>query len=165
MLPRLKNEIRALLVSLGFSDEPRSLQSKKECWKILDALKSNNACVLKAQSAGRMFEIIERNRRKRKDNWKVAGWTDRRRWDGKHPNDNPWLRKNHGMDNQGLNRRHIKFCCGKYAAFCELVHWGQDSNGTIHYGKITKRRLMNCESVLYSSGWEFEVAKILRNGE
>ncbi|MBO4727317.1 MAG: CotH kinase family protein, partial [Spirochaetaceae bacterium] len=55
-----KNEIHALLVSLGFSDELRSLQSKKGRQKILDTLESNNDYVLEAQSVKLMFEIIER---------------------------------------------------------------------------------------------------------
>ena len=41
-----KNEIHALLVSLGFADELRSLQSKKGCQKVLDTLESNSDYVL-----------------------------------------------------------------------------------------------------------------------
>ena len=55
-----KNEIHALLVSLGLSDELRSLQSKKGRQRVLDTLESNNDYVLEAQSVKLMFEIIER---------------------------------------------------------------------------------------------------------
>ena len=54
-----KNEIHALLVSLGLSDELRSLQSKKGRQKILDTLESNNDYVLEAQSVKLMLEIID----------------------------------------------------------------------------------------------------------
>ena len=37
-----KNEVPALLVSMGLKDEQRSLQSKKGRQKILDVLESNN---------------------------------------------------------------------------------------------------------------------------
>ena len=54
-----KNEIHALLVSMGLPDELRCLQSKKGRQKILDTLESNNDYVLEAQSVKLMFTIIE----------------------------------------------------------------------------------------------------------
>ena len=54
-----KNEVHGLLVSLGLSDELRSLQTKKGRQKVLDVLESNNDYVLEAQSVKLMFLIIE----------------------------------------------------------------------------------------------------------
>ena len=48
-----KNEIHALLVSLGLSDELRSLQSKKGRQRILDTLESNNGS-LRSTAARRL---------------------------------------------------------------------------------------------------------------
>ena len=55
----IKNEIHALLVSIGFEDEARSLQSKKGRQKVLEALKSNPDTVLEAQSVELMIHNIE----------------------------------------------------------------------------------------------------------
>ena len=38
----------------------------------------------------------------------------------------------------------------KYAAFCGLVPWVQDSNETIHHGKITKRGPQELRISFYS---------------
>jgi len=55
-----KNEVHALLVSMGLPDELRSLQSKKGRQKILDTLESHSDLVLEAQSVKLMFQIIDR---------------------------------------------------------------------------------------------------------
>ena len=135
-----KNEIHALLVSLGLSDELRSLQSKKGRQRILDTLEPNDDYVLEAQSVKLMFEIIERIEESvkiiekqlvelTKDDemvnrlitirgcGKITAWTIR-------------------AYTEDISR----FATAKkYAAFCGLVPWVQDSNETIHHGKITKR--------------------------
>ena len=135
-----KNEIHALLVSLGLSDELRSLQSKKGRQRILDTLESNNDYVLEAQSVKLMFEIIERNEESVKIIEKQL----------------VELTKEDEMVNRLLTIRGCgkitawtiraytedisRFATAKkYAAFCGLVPWVQDSNETIHHGKITKR--------------------------
>ena len=135
-----KNEIHALLVSLGLSDELRSLQSKKGRQKVLDTLESNNDYVLEAQSVRLMFEIIERIEERVKTIEKQLSELTK--------------------DDEMVNRLMTIRGCGKitawtiraytedisrfatakkYAAFCGLVPWVQDSNETIHHGKITKR--------------------------
>lgn len=135
-----KNEIHALLVSLGLSDELRSLQSKKGRQKILDTLESNNDYVLEAQSVKLMLEIIERIEESVKIIEKQISELTK--------------------DDEMVNRLMTIRGCGKitawtiraytedisrfttakkYAAFCGLVPWVQDSNETIHHGKITKR--------------------------
>ena len=135
-----KNEIHALLVSLGLSDELRSLQSKKGRRKVLDTLESNNDYVLEAQSVKLMFEIIERIEESVKSIEKQL----------------VELTKEDEMVNRLLTIRGCgkitawtiraytedisRFASAKkYAAFCGLVPWVQDSNETIHHGKITKR--------------------------
>ena len=136
----LKNEVHALLVSLGLQDELRSMQSKKGRQKILDTLESNNDYVLEAQSVKLMFEIIERQEESIKEVEKQL--TE--------------LTKNDEMVNRLMTIRGCgkitawtiraytedisRFASAKkYAAFCGLVPWVQDSNETIHHGKITKR--------------------------
>lgn len=127
-------------MSLGFSDELRSLQSKKGRQRILDTLESNNDYVLEAQSVKLMFEIIERIEESVKIIEKQISELTK--------------------DDEMVNRLMTIRGCGKitawtiraytedisrfatakkYAAFCGLVPWVQDSNETIHHGKITKR--------------------------
>ena len=135
-----KNEIHALLVSMGLPDELRCLQSKKGRQKILDTLESNNDYVLEAQSVKLMFTIIEQMENGVKTVEKqLTELTE---------------------EDEMVNRLMTIRGCGKitawtiraytedigrfatakkYAAFCGLVPWVQDSNETIHHGKITKR--------------------------
>ena len=131
-----KNEIHALLVSLGLSDELR----RKGRQRIMDTLESNNDYVLEAQSVKLMFEIIERIEESVKIIEKQL----------------VELTKEDEMVNRLLTIRGCgkitawtiraytedisRFATAKkYAAFCGLVPWVQDSNETIHHGKITKR--------------------------
>ena len=135
-----KNEIHALLVSMELPDELRCLQSKKGRQKILDTLESNNDYVLEAQSVKLMFTIIEQMENGVKTVEKqLTELTE---------------------EDEMVNRLMTIRGCGKitawtiraytedigrfatakkYAAFCGLVPWVQDSNETIHHGKITKR--------------------------
>ena len=135
-----KNEIHALLVSMGLPDELRSLQSKKGRQKILDTLESNDDYVLEAQSVKLMFSIIEQMENSVKTVEKQLAE----------------LTKNDEMVNRLMTIRGCgkitawtiraytedisRFATAKkFAAFCGLVPWVQDSNETIHHGKITKR--------------------------
>src|SRR5574344_238603 len=135
-----KNEIHALLVSMGLPDGLRCLQSKKGRQKILDTLESNNDYVLEAQSVKLMIAIIEQMENGVKTVEKqLTELTE---------------------EDEMVNRLMTIRGCGKitawtigaytedigrfatakrYAAFCGLVPWVQDSNETIHHGKITKR--------------------------
>lgn len=135
-----KNEVHALLVSMGLPDELRCLQSKKGRQKILDTLESQGDNVLEAQSVKLMFEIIEQMQ----DSVKTI---ERQLTE---------LTKDDEMVNRLLTIRGCgkitawtiraytedisRFASAKkYAAFCGLVPWVSDSNETVHHGKITKR--------------------------
>ena len=135
-----KNEVHALLVSMGLSDELRSLQSKKGRQKVLDTLLSHSDLVLEAQSVKLMFQIIDQMAESVKTIEKQLAELTK--------------------DDEMVNRLMTIRGCGKitawiiraytedidrfanakkYAAFCGLVPWVQDSNETVHHGKITKR--------------------------
>lgn len=132
-----KNEIHALLVSLGLSDELRSLQSKKGRQRILDTLESNDDYVLEAQSVKLMFEIIERIEESVKIIEKQISELTK---------DDEMVKRLMTIRGCGkitawtIRADISRFATAKkYAAFCGLVPWVQDSNETIHHGKITKR--------------------------
>jgi len=135
-----KNEVHALLVNMGLSDELRSLQSKKRRQKILDTLESNNDYVLEAQSEKLMFQIIdqmtesvkiiEKQFTKLTKDDEMVNRLMTIRGCGKII---AWTIRAYTEDISGFAS------AKKYAAFCGLVPWVQDSNETIHHGKITKR--------------------------
>lgn len=135
-----KNEVHALLVSLGIKDELRCLQSRKGREKVLSILKNNPNYKLEALSVQLIFEIIDEMQNKIKE---IENHLDD-------------ILKNDAMVKRLLTIRG----CGKitawiiraytedidrfsnskrYASFCGLVPWVQDSNKTVHHGKITKR--------------------------
>ena len=136
----VKNEIHALLVSLGLEDQLRSLQSKKGRQRVLDVLESQGDYVLEAQTVKLLLSIIDKNAESIKEIEKKLAE----------------LTKEDEMVQRLLTIRG----CGvitawtirayteditrfanakKYAAFCGLVPWVQDSNETVRHGKITKR--------------------------
>ena len=134
-----KNEIHALLVSMGFSDELRSLQTKKGRRKILDTLESNDDYVLEAQSVKLMVSIIEQ--------MEVSVKTVEKQLEELTEDDEmvsrlltirgcgkitAWTIRAYTEDISRFSN------AKKYAAFCGLVPWVQDSNETVHHGKITK---------------------------
>lgn len=134
-----KNEIHALLVSMGMQDETRSLQSKKGRQKVLDALESNNDYVLEAQSVKLMLEIIDTFAEKikiiekqleelTKDDEMVKLLLTIRGC-GKIT---AWIIRAYTEDiTRFANSK-------KYAAFCGLVPKVKDSNDTVHHGSITR---------------------------
>ena len=132
----MKNQIHALLTAEGMEDVKGSLQSKRGRKQVLDTLKeSKNGLV-----AQPLFETIERleedvkgiekelRRLTEGDSvveqlktipgcgeilaWTIRAWTD-------------------DIKRFGSSK--------KYAAYCGLVPWVQNSNETVHHGKITKR--------------------------
>ena len=135
-----KNEVHALLVSMGLKDELRSLQSKKGRRKVLDTLSSHRDLVLEAQSVKLMIGIIEQMSQSvkvierqlselTKDDEMVCRLMTIRGC-GKIT---AWTIRSYTED---IGR----FASAKkYAAFCGLVPWVQDSNRSVHHGKITKR--------------------------
>lgn len=135
-----KNEVHALLVSMGLNDELRSLQSKKGRQKVLDTLLSHSDLVLEAQSVRLMFQIIDQMSESVKVIEKQLAELTKEdemvqrlmtiRGCGKIT---AWIIRAYTED---IGR----FASAKkYAAFCGLVPWVQDSNETVHHGKITKR--------------------------
>lgn len=135
-----KNEVHALLVSMGLNDELRSLQSKKGRQKVLDTLLSHGDLVLEAQSVKLMFQIIDQMSESVKiiekqltELTKEDEMVNRLmtiRGCGKIT---AWIIRAYTEDISRFPN------AKKYAAFCGLVPWVQDSNETIHHGKITKR--------------------------
>ena len=134
-----KNEIHALLVSLGMQDETRSLQSKKGRQKVLDALESNDDYVLEAQSVKLMLEIIDTFQEKvkiiekqleelTKDDEMVKRLKTIRGC-GKVT---AWIIRAYTEDISRFSNSK------KYAAFCGLVPKVKDSNETVHHGSITR---------------------------
>lgn len=136
----IKNEVHALLVSLGLQDELRSLQSKKGRQRVLEALESNNDYVLEAQSVKLMFEIIERQEKSIKE---VENQLSELTKDDEMVNRLMTIRgcgKITAWTIRAYTEDISRFATAKkYAAFCGLVPWVQDSNETVHHGKITKR--------------------------
>ena len=130
-----KNEVHALLVSMGLPDELRSLQSKKGRRNILDTLESNNDYVLEAQSVQLMFQIIDRMTESVKTIEKQLAELTK---DDEMVNRLMTIR-GCGKITAWTIRAYTEDISKKYAAFCGLVPWVQDSNATIHHGKITKR--------------------------
>ncbi len=132
----VKNQIHALLTGLGMKDSRATLQSKRGRQKILDALrKADSELVVQP-----LFETIEQLEKSVKSIeselekltegdrtvellmtipgcGKIGAWTIRAFTDD-------------------INR----FASAKkYSAYAGLVPWVQNSNETVHHGKITKR--------------------------
>lgn len=135
-----KNEVHALLVSLGMEDKRRSLQSKKGRQAVLDVLKSQSDNELEAQSVELMFGMIDLMSENVK---KVEKQLSQILTEDKMVNHlltfrgcgpiTAWTIRAYTDDIK-------RFKSGKkYAAFCGLVPWVQNSNETIHHGRITKR--------------------------
>ncbi len=135
-----KNEVHALLVSLGLEDTKRSLQSKKGRQAVLDVLESHSDYELEAQSVRLMFEMIdllsENVKKAEKQLSQIMA-------------DDPMVKRlltfrGCGPITAWTIRAYTddikRFSSAKkYAAFCGLVPWVQNSNQTVHHGKITKR--------------------------
>lgn len=135
-----KNEVHALLVSMGLQDDLRNIQSKKGRQKVLDTLASQSDLVLEAQSVKLMFEIIgqmeagvktvEKQLHELLDEDEMVKRLLTIRGCGPIT---AWTIRAYTEDISRFSD------AKKYAAFCGLVPWVQDSNKTVHHGKITKR--------------------------
>ena len=135
-----KNEVHALLVSMGLKDELRSLQSKKGRQEILNVLESRSDLVLEAQSVKLIFEIIDKM---------SEGVKTLERQLGELTKDDEMVQRlmtirGCGKITAWIIRAYTEEIdrfpnAKKYAAFCGLVPWVSDSNETIRHGKITKR--------------------------
>jgi transposase len=132
----VKNQIHGLLTGLGLKDTKASLQSKRGRQKILDTLeKADNGLVVQP-----LFKIIEnleenvkqleRELEKLTENDKVVELLMTINGCGKVT---AWTIRAFTDD---ISR----FASAKkYSAYAGLVPWVQNSNETIHHGKITKR--------------------------
>jgi transposase len=132
----VKNQIHALLTGLGMKDTKASLQSKRGRQKILDTLKkADNELVVQPlfdtiEQLEKSVKSIEAELEKLTEGdrtvellmtipgcGKIGAWTIRAFTDD-------------------INR----FASAKkYSAYAGLVPWVQNSNETIHHGRITKR--------------------------
>lgn len=134
-----KNEIHALLVSLGLEDELRCLQSKKGRQKVLDTLESKNDCVLEAQSVRLMIGII--------DTFQESVKAIERQIEELMKDDEMVRRlmtiRGCGKITAWTIRAYTEDIARfptakKYAAFCGLVPKVKDSNETVRHGSITR---------------------------
>ena len=135
-----KNEVHALLVSTGLQDDLRSIQSKKGRQKVLDTLSSHSDLVLEAQSVKLIFEIIG----KLEESVKLVEKQLHELLDGDEMIERLLTIRGCGPVTAWTIRAYTedigRFAnAKKYAAFCGLVPWVQDSNKSVHHGKITKR--------------------------
>jgi len=132
----MKNQIHALLTAEGLEDAKGSLQSKRGRKRVLDALKEwKNGLV-----AQPLFETIERI----EENVKGMEEQCRRLTDGDKVVQ--LLKSIPGCGEIGAWTIRAwtddikRFSSSKkYAAYAGLAPWVQNSNETVHHGKITKR--------------------------
>jgi transposase len=131
----VKNQIHALLTGLGMQDSKASLQSKRGRQKILDALKAENGLVVQP-----LFETIERL----EENVKMIEKELEKLTEGDEtvrllltiPGCGPITAWTIRAFTDDINRFSS---AKKYSAYAGLVPWVQNSNETVHHGRITKR--------------------------
>lgn len=132
----VKNQIHGLLTGLGIKDTKASLQSKRGRQKILDTLeKADNGLVV--QPLFKIIENLEENVKqleseleKLTENDKVVKLLMSMDGCGKVT---AWTIRAFTDDIKRFSSSK------KYSAYAGLVPWVQNSNETIHHGKITKR--------------------------
>ncbi len=139
-LVSLKNQVHALLLSYGIETKRGQLQSKKERQRILSGFEDHKSFGSAARAVKPLLDTINQVYGEVKKLEKVLAELV------KNDNDVELLRTIPGV---GLITASIiraftddiqRFdSAGKYAAHAGLVPWVQNSNQTIHQGKITKR--------------------------
>ncbi|GAB1432502.1 IS110 family transposase [Spirochaetota bacterium] len=131
----VKNQIHALLTGLGMKDSKASLQSKRGRQKVLDALKAENGLVVQP-----LFETIERLEENvkliEKELEKLTEGDDAVRLLLTIPGCGPITAWTIRAFTDDINRFSS---AKKYSAYAGLVPWVQNSNETVHHGRITKR--------------------------
>lgn len=131
----VKNQIHALLTGLGMKDSKASLQSKRGRQKVLDALKAENGLVVQP-----LFETIERLEENvkmiEKELEKLTEGDDAVRLLLTIPRCGPITAWTIRVFTDDINRFSS---AKKYSAYAGLVPWVQNSNETVHHGRITKR--------------------------
>jgi transposase len=132
----VKNQIHALLTGLGMQDTKASLQSKRGRQRVLDALKEReNGLVVQP-----LFETIERLA----ENVKMIEDELERLTVGDRMVELlltiPGCGKISAWTIRAYTDDIMRFSSAKkYASYAGLAPWVQNSNETIHHGKITKR--------------------------
>ena len=132
----VKNEIHALLTALGMKDIRASLQSKRGRQRVLDALKERKRGLVVQP----LFDTIDRLEESVKGiEAELAALTENdlvvellQTIPGCGPI-SAWTIRAYTDDIKRFQS------AKKYAAYAGLVPWVQNSNETVHHGKITKR--------------------------
>jgi transposase len=132
----IKNQIHGLLTAEGMEDENGSLQSKRGRQRVLDALKANENGLV----AQPLFETIERL----EENIKAIEKRLRTMVEGDRMVELLMTIPGCGEICSWTIRAYTddirRFASPKkYASFAGLAPWVQNSNETIHHGRITKR--------------------------
>jgi transposase len=132
----VKNQIHALMTASGLEDTPASLQSKKGRQKVLDALKEAGIVLVvqplieTIDNLAKNVKMIEDELEKLTEGDKVVELLETVPGCGKI---GAWTIRAHTDDIK-------RFASAKkYAAYAGVVPWVQNSNETVHVGKITKR--------------------------
>jgi transposase len=132
----VKNQIHALLTGLGMKDEKASLQSRRGRQKILDALQqAGNGLVV--QPLFETIDALEGN--VKRIEYEIAKLTE-----GDRAVELlmtiPGCGKIGAWTIRAFTDDIARFSSAKkYSAYAGLVPWVQNSNETIHHGRITKR--------------------------
>jgi transposase len=137
----VKNQIHALLTALGMKDVRASLQSKKGRKEALDALKeAGNGLVEPKVRVQPLFEIIDRQEESVKN---LESELDRLTKGDRMVElllTIPGCGKISAWTIRAYTDDISRFATAKkFAAYAGLVPWVQNSNETVHIGKITKR--------------------------
>lgn len=136
----LKNKVHAILLALGIISKKGLLQSKKGRLEVQNVLESLGDHELEAQSVNLILNRIVENEKYVKDLEKQL--------EKATAEDNmvqrlltiPGCGKISAWTIRAYTDEISRFESGKkYASYCGLVPWVQNSNETIHHGHITKR--------------------------
>jgi transposase len=132
----VKNQIHALMTASGLEDKRASLQSKKGRQKVLDALKEAGIelvvqpLIETIDNLAKNVKLIEEELERLAEGDKVVELLMTIPGCGKI---GAWTIRAYTDD---IGRFQA---AKKYAAYAGLVPWVQNSNETVHHGKITKR--------------------------
>jgi transposase len=132
----MKNQIHALLTAEGMEDVKGSLQSKRGRKQVLDTLKERKNGLV----AQPLFETIERLEEDVKGIEKELGRLTEGDKVVERLRGIPGCGEILAWTIRAWTDDIKRFASSKkYAAYCGLAPWVQNSNETVHHGKITKR--------------------------
>ena len=133
---KAKNQIHALLTSEGMEDKKKSLQSKIGRKRVLEALKANRNGVVAEMLVGIIdrqdndINVVEKQLRTMTKEDRMVELLQTIPGCG---DINAWTIRAFTDDIKRFSSPK------KYAAFCGLAPWVQNSNEKVHHGSITKR--------------------------